>query len=339
MAPDPARPADVVLVGCVKTKLAHGAPSRELYVSDYFAKMRSYAEATGLPWFILSAEHGLVAPDQWLDPYERYLPDTSREYRRSWGLRVASALEQELGPLAGVVFDIHAGKAYVESVGEALSQRGALVLDLLEGLSFGRRLSWYLQHGAAGSSCRSNLTARLQDGESALTVSELLARGGTGLRVAGLYGWWVDDAGAEDLRLGLGVPVRPGLVYVGQAGATRRSGGTSSSTLWGRVTGMHLGRNRGLSTLRHSLWAILAEAYGPTRIDEELVTRWMYAHLRIVTVPVPDADGLGALESQVLVELDPPLNLAGMSTTPLRMRLTALRKKWGSGALDEQYAP
>src|SRR5690348_13684045 len=35
----PERPADVVLVGCVKTKLGHGAPAKDLYVSDYFAKM------------------------------------------------------------------------------------------------------------------------------------------------------------------------------------------------------------------------------------------------------------------------------------------------------------
>lgn len=85
MAPDPGRPADVVLVGCVKTKLEHGAPAKDLYVSDYFAKMRGYVEASGMPWFILSAEHGLVAPDRWLEPYERYLPATSGEYLRSWG--------------------------------------------------------------------------------------------------------------------------------------------------------------------------------------------------------------------------------------------------------------
>src|SRR4051794_26824145 len=47
--------ADVVLIGCVKTKQDHGAPARSLYVSDYFSKMRAHAEATGLPWFILSA--------------------------------------------------------------------------------------------------------------------------------------------------------------------------------------------------------------------------------------------------------------------------------------------
>ena len=39
---------DVVLVGCVKTKLAHGAAAKDLYVSDYFTKMRAYAEGSEL---------------------------------------------------------------------------------------------------------------------------------------------------------------------------------------------------------------------------------------------------------------------------------------------------
>ncbi len=79
----------MVLIGCVKTKLGHGAPAKDLYVSDYFAKMRAYAEASGRPWFILSAEHGLVSPEEWLEPYERYLPDTARGQSPAgwWALR------------------------------------------------------------------------------------------------------------------------------------------------------------------------------------------------------------------------------------------------------------
>ena len=30
-----------------------GAAARDLYVSDYFVKMRTYAEASGRPWFTL----------------------------------------------------------------------------------------------------------------------------------------------------------------------------------------------------------------------------------------------------------------------------------------------
>lgn len=37
----------------------------------------------------------------------------------------------------------------------------------------------------------------------------------------------------------------------------------------------------------------------------------MHAHLKVIPLPVPDADSLGELERQVLDETDPPLNLMG----------------------------
>ena len=331
-APAAPQKADVVLVGCAKTKLAHRAPAKDLYVSDYFSKMRRYAEATGLRWFILSAEHGLVAPDEWLEPYERYLPDTSRDYRRSWGERVACQLEHAVGPLAGVVVDVHAGAAYVDSVDQALRARGALVLDQLQGLSFGRRLSWYLHQESPEGLDRQAVLTQLRDGASAWALGDLFASGGSGLRSPGLYSWWVDEQGAADLTTGLGHTVPPGLIYAGLAGATRSGGSASSNTLWGRIATMHLGGKHEFSTLRRSLGSILASAFEQPTIDEEQLTQWMYAHLRVMTVAVADADSLGDLETSVLTELDPPLNLAKVTTTPLRRQLKALRKMHASRA-------
>lgn len=333
----PRRPADVVLVGCVKTKLDHGAPAKDLYVSDYFAKMRTYAEASGRPWFILSAAHGLVSPDDWLEPYERYLPDTSREYRRAWGEKVATQLEQAVGSLSDMVVDVHAGAAYVESVEESLAPRGALVLDQLRGLSFGRRLSWYLEHDGTGRPASSTVTSQLQDEKTAKPLSDIIASGGTDLRVPGMYSWWVDETGAADLTLGLGHSVQPGLIYAGLAGATRSGGAASSNTLWGRIASMHMGKKHEFSTLRRSLGSIIAEAYAQPTIDEEQLTRWMHEHLWVIPIPVADVDNLDRLESEILTELDPPLNLAKVPKTPLRVQLSALRKKYagkvrGNGA-------
>ena len=136
---------DVVLVGCVKSKLAHGAASKDLYTSAYFSKMRWYAENSGAPWFILSAEHGLVHPDEWLEPYEMYLGRTSSAYRAAWGERVAKRLEEVFGSLAGMVLDVHAGSAYVDPLKGALLPRSAKVQNQLVGLRHGERLAWYSQ--------------------------------------------------------------------------------------------------------------------------------------------------------------------------------------------------
>lgn len=330
--------ADVVLVGCVKTKLEHGAPAKDLYISDYFSKMRRYAEASGLKWFILSAEHGLVGPEDWLEPYERYLPDTSREYRRRWGQKVATQLESAVGPLADTVVDVHAGAVYVESVEEELRTRGAVVLDRLLGLSFGRRLSWYLRHESSAASCGTDVLERLRDGASAMAINDVLAAKAE-LQLSGMYSWWVDDAGAADLSNGLGCAVSPGLIYAGLAGATRSGGSSSSNTLWGRIATMHLGGKHEFSTLRRSLGSILASAYGQPVIDEQQLTRWMHAHLRVVPVRVADVDTLDQLETEALAELDPPLNLAKVDRTPLRRQLSALRKQFGGGVVDGPTEP
>jgi hypothetical protein len=319
---------DVVLVGCVKSKRSQGAPAKDLYTSDYFFKMRAYAEQSGKPCFILSAEHGLVDPEVWLEPYDCYLPEMSREYRREWGQKVAKQLEAAIGSIDGVVIDIHAGAAYVDSVRTAVEPQGARVVAQLEGLSIGHRKSWYLQHdGAAGGS--STVIGLLREWESARSLSDIMASGGAGLRAPGMYSWWIDEVGAEDLSKGLGHEVQVGLVYAGLAGATRSGGSTSSNTLWGRIATMHLGKRNEFSTLRRSLGSILAEAKNQRVIDEVQLTAWMHAHLRVIPIPVADADTLDALETVILTELDPPLNLAKVPKTPLRARLSELRKKYG----------
>jgi hypothetical protein len=56
--------------------------------------------------------------------------------------------------------------------------------------------------------------------------------------VPGLYSWWVDEPGAVALTSGLGHHVA-GLIYVGQAGATRwPSGRRSFNSLRGRLVGI-----------------------------------------------------------------------------------------------------
>lgn len=170
---------------------------------------------------------------------------------------------------------------------------------------------------------RSVVVAALSDQRSALTPAELLAS--DDFREPGLYSWWVDEDGATELTDGLGETVSPGLIYAGLAGATRSvSKRKSTNTLYGRNAKMHLGGKRKLSTLRRALAAILSKSR-PEIISESELTEWMGAHLRVILVPVADADTLDELETAVLRALDPPLNLAKMPATPIRKELRALR--------------
>jgi hypothetical protein len=333
MSTEPTEEVHIVLVTCVKSKGTRPAAAKNLYISALFRKERSYAERAGVPWFILSAEHGLVAPDEWLAPYERYLAATTASYRSAWGGWVAARLDILAGPLGDKVVEIHAGSTYLDAVRPHLERLGARVVDPLHGLSMGQRLAWYgsidqeITEEAEEPNHVDQFVEALRDSTSAVSPEAFARRGKATVDRPGLYSWWVDQAGAVDLSRGLGLLVECGLIYAGLAGATRwPSGKRSKNTLWSRVMTMHLGGNHEFSTFRRTLGAILAEATGAARIDEMRLTQWMNDHLRIVTVPFEDSDVLGRLERDVLERLDPPLNLQSMRPTPLRHRLTELRR-------------
>jgi len=134
---------DVVLVGCVKTKAPGASAARDLYVSPLFERRRRYAESSGQPWYVLSAEHGLLDPGSIIEPYDVYLADQTADYRQAWGEWVAAKLTRVRGSIDGLVIEVHAGTAYVDAIQEPLRRRGAVLLTPLAGLRRGEQLSWY----------------------------------------------------------------------------------------------------------------------------------------------------------------------------------------------------
>ena len=136
----------VILVGCVKQKHPTGTyPARDLYTSPLFRKRRAYAEAAGRPWFILSAEHGLVDPDAPLTYYDKTLNMMGVVERRAWGNRVLRQLGERFGPLHGITFEIHAGARYVAAIEAGLELAGARIDIPMKGRGLGQQLQWYGQ--------------------------------------------------------------------------------------------------------------------------------------------------------------------------------------------------
>jgi hypothetical protein len=140
----------VGLVGCVKTKRSVPSPAKDLYTSPLFKGSRRAVERLCDRWFVLSAKHGLLGPDELVEPYDETLATASRERRRAWSVEVVRALRDELGDLAGHTFEIHAGSAYyAHGLQRSLEGAGAAVDVPTAGLSLGHRLAYY---AAAGSS-------------------------------------------------------------------------------------------------------------------------------------------------------------------------------------------
>ncbi len=140
------QPSDttVYLVSCVSQKREQASAARDLYSSDLFCKARRYAEASGCRWFILSAEHGLVTPDQVISPYERTLNSMPVVERREWAERVAEQLLAVMPELSCVVF--LAGERYREFLARHLVSRKIAVSVPMEGLRIGEQLRWLGQH-------------------------------------------------------------------------------------------------------------------------------------------------------------------------------------------------
>lgn len=134
----------VYLVSCTKSKAPSTCPARDLYAaSDWFAKARAYVEAKGAPWFILSAEHGLVDPGAPLAPYETTLLRMPKPARRAWACRVHGQLVARRLHNARITF--LAGEAYREFLEPWLTGEGRwpeMVEVPLRGLGLGEQKAW-----------------------------------------------------------------------------------------------------------------------------------------------------------------------------------------------------
>ena len=138
---------DVILVGCVKTKRSGRSAAKDLYDSPLWRARRAYAEQFCVPWHILSAKYGLLAPETVIRTYDVTLTDRSAAERRTWSQRVLDFLADELPDPEGANIEIHAGKAYVDYGLEAgLCRMGAKVHRPLQHIpGIGAQIAWYKQ--------------------------------------------------------------------------------------------------------------------------------------------------------------------------------------------------
>jgi hypothetical protein len=128
------------LVSCVRKKKPGSHPARDLYDSDFFKKCRRYVEKQGVPWFILSAQYGLVQPEAVISTYDKTLNNMSVSERRAWAQRVLKDLERYLASPDTVVF--LAGSRYREFLIPALRGMGVKIEVPMEGLRIGEQLQW-----------------------------------------------------------------------------------------------------------------------------------------------------------------------------------------------------
>ena len=128
----------LLIVGCGKSKAAGPCPAAELYTGPLFRAARAHAEASGHPWLILSAEHGLLDPTQVVATYDHQL--RAGEVRALGALVAAQAAQRGLQtPDSTLQIELHAGNLYAK----ALEAAHLVHKSPLAGLQVGERLAWY----------------------------------------------------------------------------------------------------------------------------------------------------------------------------------------------------
>lgn len=126
----------IVLVQCTNSKRDSKAPARDLYdESRYFRKQRDYAEAVGDSWYIQSAEHGLVAPETVLEPYNTHAKNLDKP--EEWAESIAEDILDSHG--TDVTVEILGGKDYADPLVPELELYGVEVVEPLRGQGIGKR--------------------------------------------------------------------------------------------------------------------------------------------------------------------------------------------------------
>jgi len=151
----------IALIGCGKEKGVVPAPSKELYTGQLFQAARGWAESHADTYYIASAKHLVIEPDEEIAPYDLTMKDLSVEEQRSKARQIEQQFhrywvehcEFALGP-AGYLVAITkprvvllAGQLYLRGFYEA-TLRGQKLYefeDPLRGLGIGQRLAWFKQ--------------------------------------------------------------------------------------------------------------------------------------------------------------------------------------------------
>ena len=157
---------------------------------------------------------------------------------------------------------------------------------------------------------------------------------------SGFYAWWIRPSAFPEVPLTAVDGGELALLYVGIAPARARSGQTIRS----RVVGNHIGGNTGSSTFRLSLASLLFEAKGWQPIarggkvvlsgdDNAQLRRWQEAEMALTWA---EQEKPWLLESGVVGQLRPTLNLAGNASHPFHSTLVGCTAPFQSSALSDQ---
>lgn len=133
----------IALVACVSKKKNYVDKAENLYDSVWFRKASEYAKRKVESWFILSAKHGVLNPEDEIAPYTQTLKEMKKDYKLKWAERVKNQLDKIISQGDTVI--ILAGNEYRKLLLDFFNEKGCKVEIPLKGLRIGEQLNWLKQ--------------------------------------------------------------------------------------------------------------------------------------------------------------------------------------------------
>lgn len=122
----------IALISCSSLKTEYAAPAKDLYRGHMFLMAKKIIEHKKYPWFILSAKHGLLKPDDFIEPYNLSLKSMTKNQREKWAYCVNQKLKIINNKNEKIL--VFAGELYLNAV------QGFEVINPIKGLSLGYKM-------------------------------------------------------------------------------------------------------------------------------------------------------------------------------------------------------
>jgi hypothetical protein len=114
-----------------------------MYVSSLYGKSVMVAEGWGLSFSILSAKHGLLDPDETIEPYDLTLKGASKEFKSEWAHKVDAQIRNLIDRKKRLI--MLAGDDYYAPLIEVGMKDPLNFFAPMQGLSLGNRLAFLNQ--------------------------------------------------------------------------------------------------------------------------------------------------------------------------------------------------
>lgn len=99
----------VGVLGCSKRKLSSACMAKDMYRGRMFVAAVPWIEKRADEWCVLSAKHGVLLPNDRIEPYDMPMPTNEKE-RSAWRAMVDGQLLARWG--RGVIYMVVAGAHY-----------------------------------------------------------------------------------------------------------------------------------------------------------------------------------------------------------------------------------